>query len=59
MKNEAEKIDTQSNEVLKSQELNETQKKLDLSDVSKSVFSISEEQLEKLIEKVQNNIKTK
>jgi hypothetical protein len=38
------------------QELNETSENLNISDVSNSVFSITEEQLEKLIEKVGDKI---
>jgi ribosomal protein S13 len=38
---------------------NEATENLNISDVSNSVFSITEEQLEKLIDKVQNNIKDK
>jgi uncharacterized tellurite resistance protein B-like protein len=45
-------IDTFKQRISESENLN-------ISDVSNSVFSITEEQLEKLIEKVQNNIKTK
>lgn len=40
-------------------QLNEASENLNISDVSNSVFSITEKQLEKLIDKVQNNIKTK
>jgi len=38
------------------QELNEASENLNISDVSNSVFSITEEQLEKLIEKIGDKI---